>query len=193
MTTWFTSDLHFHHKRITEFTARGNFTDAEHHTEWLIDLWNTQVKRTDTIWHLGDFSFSSKSNEVQDVVRKLHGNKMLIKGNHCDSKVMKSLVTSGLIHSFSDYAEIKIEGNKCVLFHYPITSWNKQGYGSYMLHGHCHGSLQDTGGKILDVGLDSAFGIFDKHKFFSEEDVVQYMLNREVKVNDHHKEQKELQ
>lgn len=188
MTTWFTSDLHFHHKRITEFTARGQFTDPDNHTEWLIDLWNSQVQRGDTVWHLGDFSFSSRYSDWASVLHKLNGNINLIKGNHDDTKVMKSVQLSGLINNCCDYKEIKLAGTNAVLFHFPIESWNKQGYGSISLHGHCHGSLPDSGGKRLDVGLDNAWNIFSEHKFFSEDFVLEYMHDRSVKVSDHHKD-----
>ena len=188
MTTWFTSDHHHLHKRITELTERGQFTDADTHTEWLIDLWNSQVQRGDTVWHLGDFNFSSRFEDWASVLRKLNGNINLIKGNHDDMKVMKSAQLSGLINNCWDYKEIKLNSTNVVLFHFPIESWNKQGYGSISLHGHCHGSLPDSGGKRLDVGLDNAWNIFGEHKFFSEEFVLEYMHDRSVKVSDHHKD-----
>lgn len=188
MTTWFTSDLHFNHKRITELTNRGKFTDADGHTDWLINLWNSQVDRKDTVWHLGDFNFSSRFEDWAGILRKLNGNINLIKGNHDDTKLMKSAQLSGLVNSVQDYKEIKIEGATLVLFHFPIQSWNKQGYGSIHLHGHCHGSLADSGGKRLDVGLDSAWNIFNEHKFFSEESVLEYMQDRSVAIQDHHKD-----
>jgi calcineurin-like phosphoesterase family protein len=188
MTTWYTSDLHFNHKRITELTERGQFTDAEGHTEWLIDLWNSQVKRGDTVWHLGDFNFSSRFEDWAKVLHKLNGKINLIKGNHDDMKIMKSAQLSSLVTSVQDYKEVKTNGNTIVLFHFPIQSWNKQGYGSIHAHGHCHGSLPDSGGKRLDVGLDNAWNIFGKHQFFSEEFVLEYMLQRDVKVQDHHKD-----
>ncbi len=186
MKTWFTSDLHFNHRRITELTNRGKYTTAENHTEWLIDLWNKQVSKSDTVCHLGDFNFSTKYEDWAVVLRKLNGQIILIKGNHDDEKVLKSVHTSGLIHSWHDYKEIKIENTKAVLFHYPIESWNRSHYGSYMIHGHCHGSLKDNGSKRLDVGLDSAYNVFGEHKFFTKEDVVEYMKDRIVVSNDHH-------
>ena len=186
MTIWYTSDHHHFHKRITELTPRGKFTDADHHTEWLIDLWNMQVNKSDTVYHLGDFNFSTRTEDWAKILRRLNGQIILIKGNHDDDKVLKSIVTSGLIHSWHDYKETKIEGTKVVLMHYPIESWNRMQYGSFHLHGHSHGSLPDSGGKRLDVGLDSAYDIFGKHKFFSDNDVLEYMQGRPVVSADHH-------
>lgn len=189
MITWLTSDLHFHHKRITELTNRGKFTTAENHTEWLINLWNKQVSKHDNVYHLGDFCFSSKYEDWASILRRLNGQKILVKGNHDDTKILNSLVTSGLIHAWYDYKETKFEETKVVLCHYPMRSWNKQGYGSIMLHGHCHGSLVDQGGKILDVGLDSMYDIRGKHEFITSIEVLDYMENRAIIMEDHHKDQ----
>lgn len=187
MNTWFTSDLHFNHKRITELTPRGKYTTADNHTQWLIDLWNSQVNKQDTVYHLGDFNFSSKYEDWLKVLSKLNGRINLIRGNHDDEKVLKVIKgVSGLIHSQHDYKEIKLEDKKVVLCHYPLQSWNRMQYGSLMLHGHCHGSLIDTGGKRVDVGLDSAYNIFGKHQFFHANDVLEYMQNRPVVNTDHH-------
>ena len=56
------------------------------------------------------------------------------------------------------------------------------------MHGHCYGSLGSAKGKILDVGLDSAYNIFGEHRFFTEQDVIEYMQSRELPVADHHKD-----
>ena len=186
----FTSDLqlHFFHKNICKFTDRHKFTNADDHTEWLINLWNRDVESSEEVLHLGDFAFSSKYERVRDIVKQLNGHKTFIKGNHCDPKVMRRLVDEGYINAFYDYKEIKIGDHPVVLFHYPITSWHKQGYGSWHLHGHSHGNLTGTRGKMLDVGLDSSYNLYGTHRFFSEFDVLNYMARQELVITDHHKE-----
>ena len=43
-----------------------------------------------------------------------------------------------------------------VLCHYAMLVWNKSHHGSWMLHGHSHGTLKyPFAAKILDVGVDS--------------------------------------
>jgi calcineurin-like phosphoesterase family protein len=186
MTTWFTSDLHFEHKRICEFTQRKDFTSQENHTEWLTDLWNSQVAKGDIVWHLGDFSFSRNADEIESVLKQLNGVKHFIKGNHDDRKVLDELKKRNAINWWGDYKETKIEKHAVCLFHFPMAVWHKQHYGSWHLFGHSHGCSTDTGGKCLDVGLDSAYKILGEHKFFSSEDVLEYMQQRKVQVNDHH-------
>ena len=137
------SDLHFGHKRIVEFTARGEETTAELHTQWLIDLWNSQVNKSDRVWHFGDFSFYNKHEQITAVLRKLNGQKFMIKGNHDSSENWKQVVKAeGTgVAWFRDYHEedFVIDGNKqrICMFHFPMCSWHKQHYGSWHLHGHC--------------------------------------------------------
>ena len=186
--TFFTSDLHYSHKRICEFTDRKLFTTQENHDEWLIDIWNKQVSKSDLVIHLGDFSFAKDVKDIENVLDRLNGVKHFIKGNHDYSDNLKSLKQSGHVSWVGDYREIKIAGNSTVLFHFPIAVWHKQHYGSFHLHGHSHGNYSISEGKILDVGLDSAYNILGEHRLFTEEDVLQYMQNRKVQILDHHVE-----
>ena len=161
---FFTSDLQLHigHKRITEFTDRKLVTTAEDHDNWVVELWNSQVKPGDIVYILGD-----------DLDR---------------------LKAANIIQNWHDYKEIKV-GNKednltACLFHFPITAWHRQHYGSIHLFGHCHGSYAGIG-KCLDVGLDNSYNIFGEHKLFSEEDVLQFMQGREVYIAESHRNYKE--
>jgi calcineurin-like phosphoesterase family protein len=185
---YYTSDLHHSHKRITEFTERKHFTSSEEHNSWLKNIWNKQVTKHDTVVHLGDFSFASKYEEVKEFLEGLNGQKRMLKGNHDRSDILQKLKDKQVIQNWSHYEETKINEVSTVLFHFPILSWHKQGYGAFHLHGHCHGSLVQPFGKLLDVGLDSAYNLFGEHRFFTTEDIVEYMNNRNININDHHKE-----
>jgi len=188
MTTYFTSDLHFLHKNIVSFTDRKLVTTQENHTEWLIELWNTQVQKRDTVYILGDVCFGTKYEQFEEIFSWLNGAVFIVKGNHDRSKHLDELKEHHMIQAWYDYKEIKVNEQNVCMFHYPISSWNKQGYGSWMLHGHCHGSFNPEKGKILDVGIDSAFNHYGEHRLFSEQDLENFMINRVVHVNDHHKD-----
>ena len=189
MSVLFTSDLHFLHKNIVQFTKRSVDTTQENHTEWLIDLWNKQVKHGDFVYVLGDVCFGTKYEQFKEIFSALNGQISVIKGNHDRSKFLDNLKSDNLIQNWCDYKEIKIKEASTCLFHYPISSWHKQGYGSLMLHGHCHGSFNPDKGKILDVGLDSAYNHYGEHRFFTEDDIVEFMSKREININDHHQDQ----
>jgi calcineurin-like phosphoesterase family protein len=185
----FTSDLHFGHKRIVEFTNRAvDCLSQDNHTRWLINVWNTEVSAGDIVYHLGDFSFFKKYNEVADVVSQLKGSKIFIKGNHDKREYLDELVEDQLIAAWYDYKEIKLQDVPTVLFHFPISSWHRQGHGAYHLHGHCHGNHKDNKGKMLDMGLDSAYNMFGEHRFFDEYEIVQLLKDKETYIADHHKE-----
>lgn len=183
----FTSDLHHRHKRIVEITNRSVETTAELHDNWLVELWNSQVSKHDDVYHIGDLSFASRYEDIADFVRKLNGSINLIKGNHDQEKHLNKLKEDGLINNWWDYKEIKIQDTKVCLFHFPIAAWNQQGRGSWCLFGHSHGNFKDTKGKMLDVGLDSSYNLYGKHRFFTEDDIIEYMSKQSIYCSDHHK------
>ena len=187
MKTWYTSDLHFCHRNIVQYTKRSEVVTQEDHDEWLIDLWNSQVKPGDTVWHMGDFAFNKrKVEQFTAITDRLNGNKKFIRGNHDDKDVLKK---SGFEWYDLKGGSITI-GEKIrehvVMCHYPMAIWDKQHHGSFMLHGHSHGSYNPANGKILDVGLDSAYNILGEHRFFTDEDILNYMATRDVQILDHH-------
>lgn len=185
---YFVSDTHWHHKKIVEITDRKNVVTQEEHTEWLINLWNKQITNNDQVYLLGDVSFATKYELIKEVFNQLNGQIFVVKGNHDRSEMLKKLLDDRLIQAWYEYKEIKVKEHSVCLLHFPMASWNKHGYGSFHLHGHCHGTYTPEKGKILDVGIDSAYNIFGTHRLFSENDVVDYMSSRKININDHHKE-----
>ncbi|MGL4583639.1 MAG: hypothetical protein ACRCVU_11745 [Flavobacterium sp.] len=179
----FTSDLHFGHRKIVEYTNRGVDTTQEDHDRWLIDLWNSQVDKNTTVYSLGDFVFNCrKLDKFKSVTDRLNGQKILIRGNHCSREVYQK---SGF--QWYDLKGFNIEGQYIVMCHYAMRVWDKYHHGSWQLYGHSHGSL-DGVGKQIDVGLESAYNILGEHRFFTMDDLRQIMSEREVVFHDHHTE-----
>lgn len=117
--------------------------------EQLVTNWNETVSPDDDVWHLGDFCHSNRVM-ADDFLRRLNGQKHLIRGNH------DPVQTYGCRQwMFSkNYAEYKIEKTKLVFFHYPLRTWNGSfGGKALQLHGHCHGMLPPLTGQC-DVGVD---------------------------------------
>jgi Calcineurin-like phosphoesterase len=81
-TVWFTSDTHFFHKRILEFTDRP-CDSVEEMNEALVRNWNKHVAKGDRVYHLGDFSFGTRS-QTEEMIGRLRGQIHLIRGNHDD-------------------------------------------------------------------------------------------------------------
>jgi calcineurin-like phosphoesterase family protein len=132
--------------------------------EALISEWNSKVDNTDTIYHLGDFSFG-KRRTTEAVLNRLSGNKIFILGNHC-------LAFQNLYAEYGEvyhYKTFKRNKTRIVLFHYPIMSWHSKEHGAVHLHGHMHGGTSshkkhEVDGAILDVGYDNVGEIITLEK-----------------------------
>lgn len=180
----FCSDLHFGHNNIIKYSNRP-FSSVGDMNEGLIRNWNAVVKPDDTVWYLGDLSFS-KYNETKNILRRLNGRKHLIMGNH-DGDIERNwddLLDNNLVDSIQHYKELKAGGQLFILFHFGQRVWNKSHHGSIHLYGHSHGSLPPHG-KSVDVGVDCK-EITSEYRPVSLDEVVAYMSNRKGEVVDHH-------
>jgi calcineurin-like phosphoesterase family protein len=174
---WFTSDTHFGHKNIITYSNRP-FKSVEHMDESMMARWNKKVAPEDEVWHLGDFAFH-KEAKVESILRRLNGHKHFIRGNH--DEIMPNLYK--YFESVQDYKELRIEGQKIVLMHFPLLTWNKGHRGAWHLHGHCHGSINHLNEGItrIDVGVDN----FD-YAPVSYEELHRMLKGRKYLPVDHH-------
>lgn len=169
-----TSDLHFYHKGILNFCPDTRpWKDVDEMNQSLIEHWNNKVGENDVIFHLGDFSFKAKE-ATENIISQLNGNIVWIRGNHCYK------VFSQMKLDYYDYLEVRFDGVKVCMMHYPISCWNQQGRGSVMLHGHNHNSYQGQG-RTVDVGWDN-WG-----RIITLKEAVDYCLARETYCPDQHK------
>jgi len=150
MATFFTSDTHFGHEAIIRLCERP-FESVEAMDAALTARWNETVGHDDTVYHLGDFCFRN-ARGLDDYRRNLNGRIRLIQGNH-DTLTADD---RSLFETISDIEDIKLEGQRLVLCHYPMREWNKCWRGAWHLFGHVHGRLNDQpNGYSLDIGVDS--------------------------------------
>ncbi len=182
-TPFFCSDFHFEHRNIVKYTERP--WTQEQNTDKLIERWNDRVGLVDDVYHLGDFAFiyPKQLDRLIEILKELNGNIHFIRGNHCDKRTWQLLEDSGAIQMewVKDYHEIKVQGQPVVLCHYPMMVFNGMHHGAWMLHGHCHGSL-NAPGKILDVGIDN----HPDHQVWTWQEICDHMATREVHSWDHH-------
>lgn len=79
------SDTHFGHQNMYQFLradstrVRHQFKDATEGDEAMVENWNRVVKPTDKVYHLGDVFINKNARHI---LRRLNGDKVLIKGNH---------------------------------------------------------------------------------------------------------------
>jgi calcineurin-like phosphoesterase family protein len=133
---FYISDTHFGHKNIIRYDNRP-FSSAEEMDKALIDNWNNVVTEDDTVYILGDISWHQEF-ETKNILNQLNGHKILVKGNH-DQVVNK---IPYYFDKIASYLEIKDNGRKVILSHYPIMFWNNQFHDSIHLYGHVHNSHQ---------------------------------------------------
>ncbi len=122
-------------------------------TEIIIDAWNKNVRPEDTVFHLGDVSFTNQLNTTK-ILNRLNGTIHLIHGNH-DNVVLKG-TPRNRFETVETYSRVKIADVEIIMFHYPIKEWDKMHHGSWHLYGHVHGKdmgLSDR--RAMDVGVDT--------------------------------------
>ena len=134
---FYIGDPHFFHNNIIKYDARP-FTNYQVMNEVLIQRWNSVVTDEDTVYILGDVSWSTSDEENRKILNSLKGHKILVKGNH-DKYMMK---VRDCFDRIVDYYEINDNGTQVILFHYPILFWNNQFHDSVHLYAHVHNSHQ---------------------------------------------------
>lgn len=143
---FFVSDTHFFHRTIIKYCKRP-FKDPEEMTEKMVEEWNKHVTPADLVYHLGDFSFGNLK-QTQEVLNRLNGQKVLIRGNHDAKAVCRS-------KGWMEICDLKtiVLDKKIVMCHYPMRSWWHAEKGTVMLFGHVHGTLS-CNDQSMDVGVD---------------------------------------
>lgn len=127
------SDTHFgHEKTCTTFKKNDGsplrpFSSAEEMDEEMIRRWNERVKPTDKVYHLGDVVISRKH---LNTLRRLNGDKVLIRGNHDIFKL------TDYTEHFRDIRSYHVM-NGLILSHIPIHEQQLGRFGCN-IHGHLH-------------------------------------------------------
>ena len=79
---YLTADLHFSHKKVTEYTDRKLVTTQQDHDEWLSEIISSSLKPGDELWILGDVVFKSTAWECLRPLANKGVFINVIKGNH---------------------------------------------------------------------------------------------------------------
>lgn len=179
---WITSDQHFNHENIIKYSNRP-FRDVEDMNESLIDVWNKNIKRNDSVYILGDFIFSSHDlYPITNILVSLNGKKYLALGDHDRGSLRR-------IEYFQDIRDtyfIGYKGKKFFLSHYAHYVWKQSHYDVIHCFGHSHKGLRDyeKTGQMLNVGVDNAeYNGLEPYAPYSIEKVIEIMKTRPLNRN----------
>lgn len=157
---YFTSDTHFNHQNILTYEPETRpFETVEEMNEVIIKNWNDKVKPEDTIYVLGDF-FMGALDKVEDILDRLNGKIILIRGNHDTKKRIELYKSKGI--EVKDFDHFAYKGRYFILCHFPnnneefirmITQDNSE---VVWLYGHVH-SNAPTGyhDGTFHIGVDT--------------------------------------
>ena len=143
---FFTSDLHFGHENVLRFDDRP-FETVEEMDEELINRWNDKVGKGDLVYVLGDLIWKTAINEAVQIIKRLNGQIILIKGNH--DRFLHNAAAKKALAGIKDYDDICVtldDGTvrRCILSHYFIPFYNGHRYNAVHLHGHSHFTAEAT-------------------------------------------------
>lgn len=132
---YYIADPHFGHANILRFDGRP-FSSTQEMEETIIKNWNARVTNDDRVYILGDFCWDLEKEWIE-VLDKLNGYKVLIRGNH-DLK-SPTLALKKRFIKICDREEVKDNGRRIILDHYPILFY-RGSYNKDVWHfcGHTH-------------------------------------------------------
>lgn len=113
---------------------------------------NNDVQADDTLYLLGDFAFVKTHEQAKAYRDRINcKNVILIWGNHDNRELL-----AGLFQGYYDLLDIKVQGQRITLGHYPMWAWNCSHRNSFSCYGHVHSTLGSLPGTFsCDVGVDA--------------------------------------
>ncbi len=141
---WFIADTHFNHANVIVYDKRP-FKDVIEMENEIVRRWNSSIKHDDVVYHLGDFAFGSVQLQ-QEILSKLNGQKILIRGNHDGSE--NRCKKSGW-HFVCDGILLALGGFTVCLSHDPSVVPKD----FMLLHGHTHKHSDRPNGICVSCNL----------------------------------------
>lgn len=187
----FCSDLHYNHTNILKMNdTRNVWSSVSEMNTWIEDnVWKS-LNPGDILFDLGDTFWKMSDDKIRNILSNIPKGVELHKviGNH-DPFGLFNLVNGSLkdyYKTISDILDITVryEGKDYMitLCHYPLVSWNHKPYGSFMLHGHCHGYVDSFNNSTpdlrLDIGIDGELCQKLKKPVLSFRDILDYFKEK---------------
>jgi calcineurin-like phosphoesterase family protein len=130
------SDTHFGHAGVCKFLRADGVTklrpwdSPEEMDEEMVKRWNETVRPNDKVYHLGDVVINRKA---LNILRRLNGDKVLIKGNHDIFRL------EDYTPHFRDIRGYHVMNNM-ILSHIPVHPDSKGRFAAN-IHGHLHANV----------------------------------------------------
>jgi calcineurin-like phosphoesterase family protein len=165
------SDHHLSHMGMITFTRDDgsklrDFSSIEEHDSYIISKHNSVVRPNDKIYFLGDVTFKPSN---LDMLSQMHGEKILIKGNHDDLKL------SQYIPYFKDIRSYHFL-DKFILSHIPIHPDSLSKWAAN-IHGHLHYKRVQLNNEIDDRYQNISMECLDDYTPISLEEMKLRMKN----------------
>lgn len=168
---FFTSDLHFQDERLNLYARDLMFKNAKEVDDYIIKIWNENVNDEDLVIVVGDVSMT---REGLDNLKKLNGEKWLVKGNYDTSVekggtakyVISDEILSEYFTKIVDELELEIGGEIVYINHYPTNTKSEM----FNITGHIHGTWK-VQRNMVNVGVDAW------HFTPVSEDLIKFQMN----------------
>ncbi|MFA5586335.1 MAG: hypothetical protein WDA02_07295 [Saccharofermentanales bacterium] len=168
---FFTSDLHFDDDRLNLYGRDLMFKNSKEVDEYIIKKWNENITDDDLVIVVGDISVTKKG---LDNLKKLNGEKWLVKGNYDksvdDGGTGKYKISDEILSEYFtkivDELEIKIDDEKIYINHFPTNRKPQM----MNIVGHIHGTWK-VKRNIINVGVDAW------HFIPVSEDLIKFQIN----------------
>jgi calcineurin-like phosphoesterase family protein len=122
-------DMHLNHHNIVKYCDRP-FDHVVEMNNVLIKNWNLTVRKTDTVFFLGDMAMGNSDR----IIRSLNGKILFVKGNHDRTN------EPGTMH---ELLNAKYKGEDFQFIHNP-DRLNGNKFDGWTIHGHHHNNHPDT-------------------------------------------------
>ena len=103
---YFIADTHFYDRKCIGYDGRPFATVSEMNAA-MIDNGNKVVKKEDTVYVVGDFSYGNGA-DIYSTAERLNGKKILIRGNHDNDVNLKYVFAE--IHDYLEVATAEVKG-----------------------------------------------------------------------------------
>ncbi len=101
------------------------FENIQEMNQILIQNYNAVVHKNDTVYILGDISHHLPMDRANELISRLNGKKILIKGNHDKKDDLE------LFEEICDFKTVSLNGLYFALMYYPMLSWPKKNSGRF--------------------------------------------------------------